>query len=132
MRKKRLNLAVGIIALAALAGAPALVAQKPAAAPPAPKAPGQSSKVPIETFTLDNGMKFLVVERHNAPVISFYTYADVGSVQEVKGITGMAHMFEHMAFKGTRVRRRLREGYRSSRFYRSPWKRSSLGRLLHR
>jgi predicted Zn-dependent peptidase len=56
----------------------------------------------VTEFTLDNGMKFLVVERHNAPVISFYTYADVGSVQEVKGITGMAHMFEHMAFKGTK------------------------------
>lgn len=56
----------------------------------------------VTEFTLDNGMKFLIVERHNAPVVSFYTYADVGSVQEVKGITGMAHMFEHMAFKGTR------------------------------
>ena len=56
----------------------------------------------VTEFTLDNGMKFLLVERHNAPVVSFYTYADVGSVQEVKGITGMAHMFEHMAFKGTR------------------------------
>ena len=52
-------------------------------------------------FTLDNGLKFLIVERHEAPVISFYTYADVGSVDEVKGITGLAHMFEHMAFKGT-------------------------------
>jgi predicted Zn-dependent peptidase len=46
-------------------------------------------------------MKFIVLERRNAPVISFYTYADVGSAQEVKGITWLAHMFEHMAFKGT-------------------------------
>ena len=38
----------------------------------------------VTEFTLDNGMKFLIVERHNAPVVSFYTYADVGSVQEVK------------------------------------------------
>ena len=53
-------------------------------------------------FTLDNGMKFLVLERHEAPVVSFHTYADVGAVDEVKGITGMAHLFEHMAFKGTR------------------------------
>ena len=52
-------------------------------------------------FTLDNGMKFLVIERHEAPVVSFHTYADVGAVDEVKGITGMAHLFEHMAFKGT-------------------------------
>ncbi|MBW7990549.1 MAG: insulinase family protein [Planctomycetes bacterium] len=52
-------------------------------------------------FTLENGMKFLVLERHEAPVVSFHTYADVGAVDEVKGITGMAHLFEHMAFKGT-------------------------------
>src|SRR5579883_1020146 len=53
----------------------------------------------ISEFTLKNGMKFIVLERHQAPVASFYTYADVGSAQEVKGITGLAHMFEHMAFK---------------------------------
>lgn len=52
-------------------------------------------------FTLENGLKFLVLERHEAPVVSFHTYADVGAVDEVKGITGLAHLFEHMAFKGT-------------------------------
>jgi predicted Zn-dependent peptidase len=52
-------------------------------------------------FTLDNGLKFLVLERHEAPVVSFHTYADVGAVDEVRGITGLAHLFEHMAFKGT-------------------------------
>ena len=54
-------------------------------------------------FTLDNGMKFLVLERHEAPVVSFQTYVNVGSVDEVKGITGISHIFEHMAFKGTSV-----------------------------
>lgn len=54
-------------------------------------------------FTLDNGLKFLVLERHEAPVVSFHTYANVGSVDEVLGITGMAHLFEHMAFKGTKT-----------------------------
>jgi len=54
-------------------------------------------------FTLDNGLKFLVLERHEAPVVSFHTYADVGAVDEVKGITGLAHLFEHMAFKGTKT-----------------------------
>ena len=52
-------------------------------------------------FTLGNGLKFLVLERHEAPVVSFHTYADVGASDEVRGITGMAHLFEHMAFKGT-------------------------------
>jgi predicted Zn-dependent peptidase len=54
-------------------------------------------------FTLDNGLKFLVLERHEAPVVSFLTHADVGAVDEVKGITGLAHLFEHMAFKGTKT-----------------------------
>jgi predicted Zn-dependent peptidase len=50
---------------------------------------------------LKNGWTFLIVERPVAPVFSFATIADVGSAQEVPGITGLAHMFEHMAFKGT-------------------------------
>ncbi|MEE9167845.1 MAG: pitrilysin family protein [Candidatus Neomarinimicrobiota bacterium] len=56
----------------------------------------------VTEFTLDNGLNFIVVERHEAPVVSLFTYADVGSVDEIKGITGIAHIFEHMAFKGTR------------------------------
>ncbi|MGB2863285.1 MAG: pitrilysin family protein [Sedimentisphaerales bacterium] len=54
-------------------------------------------------FTLDNGLKFLVLERHEVPVVSFHIYADVGAVDEVRGITGLAHLFEHMAFKGTKT-----------------------------
>jgi predicted Zn-dependent peptidase len=50
---------------------------------------------------LANGLTFLIYERPGAPVVAFYTYVDVGSAQEVPGITGLAHMFEHMAFKGT-------------------------------
>ena len=57
----------------------------------------------LTKFTLDNGLTFLVLERHEAPVISFHTYTDVGAVDEVKGMTGTAHLFEHMAFKGTRT-----------------------------
>lgn len=51
--------------------------------------------------TLDNGLTILVCERPEAPVFSFYTHVDAGSVQEPEGKTGLAHMFEHMAFKGT-------------------------------
>jgi predicted Zn-dependent peptidase len=52
-------------------------------------------------FRLDNGLKFIVLERHQAPVVSFLTYADVGGVDEVAGKTGEAHFLEHLAFKGT-------------------------------
>ena len=55
----------------------------------------------VTTFTLDNGLRFVVVERHEAPVVSFQTYVDVGAVDEPVGLTGIAHMFEHMAFKGS-------------------------------
>src|SRR5450631_4277162 len=55
----------------------------------------------VTEFTLPNGLHFLIVERHEAPVISFNTYANVGAVDDPTGRTGLAHMFEHMAFKGT-------------------------------
>ncbi len=51
--------------------------------------------------TLPNGLKLIVLPRPKAPVTSFVTYADVGSVDEQVGATGLAHIFEHMAFKGT-------------------------------
>lgn len=55
----------------------------------------------VTEFTLDNGLHFIVVERHQAPVVSFHTHVNAGSVDEEVGGTGLAHMFEHMAFKGT-------------------------------
>src|SRR5215469_17955622 len=55
----------------------------------------------VSEFTLANGMHFIVLERHEAPVVSFHTYVNAGSVDDPKGETGLAHMFEHMAFKGT-------------------------------
>lgn len=55
----------------------------------------------VTEFTLANGLHFLVIERHEAPVVSFHTYVDAGSADDPGGRTGLAHMFEHMAFKGT-------------------------------
>jgi predicted Zn-dependent peptidase len=54
----------------------------------------------VTTFTLDNGLTFIVVKRDVAPVVSFVTYVDVGGVNEPLGNTGIAHIFEHMVFKG--------------------------------
>jgi predicted Zn-dependent peptidase len=50
---------------------------------------------------LDNGLTLIVMERPEAPVFSYATVVNVGSAREVPGITGLAHMFEHMAFKGS-------------------------------
>ncbi|MEM6251939.1 MAG: pitrilysin family protein [Cyanobacteria bacterium P01_D01_bin.156] len=55
----------------------------------------------VSEFTLDNGMKFIVLERHQAPVASMMLYAKVGAVNEEDGHTGVAHYLEHLAFKGT-------------------------------
>jgi len=55
----------------------------------------------VTEFTLANGFHFIVLERHEAPVVSFHSYVNAGSVNDPSGETGIAHMFEHMAFKGT-------------------------------
>ncbi len=55
----------------------------------------------IQVKKLPNGLTLLICERPEAPVFSFYTLVDAGSTQDPMGKTGLAHMFEHMAFKGT-------------------------------
>ncbi|MEO5936972.1 MAG: pitrilysin family protein [Terriglobales bacterium] len=52
---------------------------------------------------LKNGLTVLLMERPEAPVFSFHILVDAGSAQDPKGGSGLAHMFEHMAFKGTPV-----------------------------
>ncbi len=55
----------------------------------------------VTEFTLPNGLHFILLERHEVPVVSFHTYVNAGAVDDPEGKTGLAHMFEHMAFKGT-------------------------------
>src|SRR5207244_3494453 len=55
----------------------------------------------ITVKKLNNGLTVVICERPEAPVFAFFTHVDAGSVQDPLGETGMAHMFEHMAFKGT-------------------------------
>lgn len=57
----------------------------------------------LTEFTLDNGLKFIVLERHEAPVVTCLTFANVGSVDDERGRTGLAHLLEHLAFKGTKT-----------------------------
>ena len=61
-----------------------------------------AQQVEPEVFTLPNGMKFLLVPRHDQPnTVAAGWLAKVGSVNERPGITGISHFFEHMMFKGT-------------------------------
>ena len=55
----------------------------------------------ITVKKLPNGLTLMVCERPEAPVFSFFTMVDAGSAQDPIRATGLAHMFEHMAFKGT-------------------------------
>ncbi|OGF59294.1 MAG: hypothetical protein A2Y62_15210 [Candidatus Fischerbacteria bacterium RBG_13_37_8] len=68
-----------------------------------PLVSGTNFSEKTKEFTLDNGLKFFVYERHQIPTFAGMLMVKVGSVDERKGETGMAHFFEHMAFKGTTV-----------------------------
>ena len=56
----------------------------------------------VKTFTLENGMKFLVVEDFSIPNANMYLFYKVGSRNEYQGITGLSHFFEHMMFNGAK------------------------------
>ncbi|MFQ5744199.1 MAG: M16 family metallopeptidase [Acidobacteriota bacterium] len=64
-------------------------------------APLSAQKVPVREYVLDNGLTLLMVPRKGDPNIAAGWIAKVGSVYERPGITGVAHLFEHMMFKGT-------------------------------
>src|SRR5581483_9009775 len=69
--------------------------------------PGVHTVVPfvgstkVHRYTLDNGLRLLVIEDHTSPTFAYETWYRVGSRNEVPGYTGLAHLFEHMMFKGT-------------------------------
>ena len=73
--------------------APALVALAAAA---------QEPRLDVREHTLANGMKVLIVPRRGAPTFAAHLRFNVGSVHESPGRTGLAHLLEHMMFKGTR------------------------------
>jgi len=88
--------------LASLCHAPALLAQHtpaPAAASAAsvvvPSAPG------VHQFTLANGMRLVIKPDRRAPTAVHMLWVRVGSIDEVDGSSGIAHVLEHMMFKGT-------------------------------
>lgn len=93
-----------VVAMALLVPRPALPAKAAAAKPAAKVRTGlENLEKQVREFTLLNGMRFLVVERHQAPVFSFQTVVGSGAANDGLGTTGLAHMMEHMAFKGTAI-----------------------------
>lgn len=92
------------IAAAALALA-ALAAAAPDPAPAQPAAGGDDGfalpPIAFDTFTLENGLRFLVSEDRSAPVVAVNVWYDVGSGHEPPGRSGFAHLFEHLMFEET-------------------------------
>jgi zinc protease len=63
--------------------------------------PFTAGAVNVKEYTLENGLKVLIVEDHKAPTATFQIWYRVGSVNEKIGKTGLSHLLEHMMFKGT-------------------------------
>lgn len=82
MRQRTLAAALTLLLVAAVAGA---------------------QQVQVREEMLPNGMKLLLVERHDSPTVACGFVARVGSVNESQGVTGISHMLEHMMFKGTKT-----------------------------
>ena len=64
-------------------------------------ATAQEVKIPIEQYTLKNGLRVVLSEDHAAPTVSLCITYDVGSRNELPGHTRFAHLFEHMMFQGS-------------------------------
>ena len=82
---------------AALCVVPVLARPLAAQQPAAPS----GVDLPVVVHRLANGMRFLILPRAGAPTVAFVTEYEVGSVNESLGDTGIAHMLEHLLFKGT-------------------------------
>ncbi|SEH36155.1 M16 family metallopeptidase [Magnetospirillum fulvum] len=63
--------------------------------------PAQARLFDPQTFTLSNGMTVVVVPNHRVPIVSHMVWYKVGAADEVAGKSGLAHMLEHLMFKGT-------------------------------
>ena len=81
----RLALAVVLVGLGLVLGGPARGAERPA----------------VVAATLDNGLRVLLLEDHRSPIVTVQTWYRVGSRNEARGATGIAHFLEHLMFRGT-------------------------------
>ena len=102
MKRLRILSTVGLaltmgIAVASIAATP----QGSAARSGAAKSTSPEVKIPIEQYTLKNGLRVVLSEDHAAPTVSLCITYDVGSRNELAGHTGFAHLFEHMMFQGS-------------------------------
>ena len=86
---------------AALVVPAAATAQQPRAAAAPARASAAVPEIPYQKFVLDNGLTLLVHEDRKAPIVAVNVWYHVGSKNERPGITGFAHLFEHLMFNGS-------------------------------
>jgi predicted Zn-dependent peptidase len=83
---------------------PALAKENPASGLPEGASIETDPKYPpVISYTLKNGLKMLILEKHFVPTVSLTMTFKVGNVDTPQGKTGLAHLFEHMAFKGSKT-----------------------------
>lgn len=91
-------LSLFVLSASAFLPAPRAAAQ---AAPDTVTGPSPGEALPVARHTLANGMTFLILPRRQSPTVSLVVHYPVGSVNEHLGNTGIAHVLEHMLFKGS-------------------------------
>ena len=64
-------------------------------------APARALDIDVTSFTLDNGMQVVVIPDHRAPVVTHMVWYKTGAADETQGKAGVAHLLEHLMFKGT-------------------------------
>jgi zinc protease len=95
------HLLAALAALALTGRAAPSRAGKPAKAAPATAASVAAPKLDVKSWSLPNGLQILFLADHKAPIATVQVFYHVGSKDEHPGIRGVAHMFEHMMFKGS-------------------------------
>ncbi|KAG1659173.1 hypothetical protein FOA52_007554 [Chlamydomonas sp. UWO 241] len=97
----RRGVLIGSAALPAAATAATLWLPQAARADPSTTTGSLGFEDRVSEFTLPSGLHFILLRRPEAPVVSMVVHANIGAFDEVDGQTGLAHLLEHMAFKGT-------------------------------
>lgn len=69
-----------------------------------PAPPAETAPAAVVVATLDNGLRVLLLEDHRSPIVTVQTWYRVGSRNEARGATGIAHLLEHLMFRGTAAR----------------------------
>jgi zinc protease len=101
MKRYRVFSIAGLALALGIAGVTTAAAPRRAVPATDTTAASQSVHIPVEQYTLKNGLRVVLSEDHAAPTISLCLTYDVGSRNELPGHTGFAHLFEHMMFQGS-------------------------------